>query len=58
MYAAPRVYRETRALGLDAAVRLAAHDSHGFFATLGDLAISGTPHTNVNDFRALRLGVS
>ena len=41
--------------GLDAADFLAAHDSHGFFAALGDLVVSGPTRTNVNDYRALLL---
>ena len=41
--------------GLDAAACLAAHDSHGFFAALGDLVVSGPTRTNVNDYRALLL---
>lgn len=43
--------------GLDAAGFLAAHDSHGFFAALGDLIVSGPTRTNVNDYRALLLGL-
>jgi len=43
--------------GLDAADFLAAHDSHGFFADLGDLVVSGPTRTNVNDYRALLLGL-
>ncbi|MDP2253813.1 MAG: MOFRL family protein, partial [Thiobacillus sp.] len=36
---------------------LVAHDSHGFFAALGDLIVSGPTRTNVNDYRALLLGL-
>ena len=43
--------------GLDAAGFLTAHDSHGFFAALGDLVVSGPTLTNVNDYRALLLGL-
>jgi glycerate 2-kinase len=32
---------------------LAAHDSYGFFAALGDLVVTGPTLTNVNDFRAI-----
>ncbi|MDP3419943.1 MAG: MOFRL family protein, partial [Thiobacillus sp.] len=42
---------------LDAAGCLAAHDSHGFFSALGDLVVSGPTRTNVNDYRALLLGL-
>ncbi len=53
----PDTLTRARAQGLDAAARLAAHDSHGFFAALGDLVITGPTRTNVNDFRALLIGV-
>lgn len=53
----PDTLTRAQALGLDAAAMLAAHDSHGFFAALDDLVITGPTRTNVNDFRALLLGV-
>lgn len=53
----PATLARARAQGLDAAAHLAAHDSHGFFAALGDLVVTGPTRTNVNDFRALLLGV-
>ncbi|MEW6416010.1 MAG: glycerate kinase [Pseudomonadota bacterium] len=54
---APDTLARAQARGIDAAARLAAHDSHGFFAALGDLVVTGPTRTNVNDFRALLLGV-
>jgi hydroxypyruvate reductase len=39
--------------GLDLDAHLAAHDSGGFFAALGDLVTTGPTRTNVNDFRAI-----
>ena len=33
--------------------RLARHDSYGFFASLGDLVVTGPTRTNVNDYRAI-----
>ncbi|HMM55320.1 MAG TPA: glycerate kinase [Candidatus Desulfobacillus sp.] len=42
-----------RAIGLDAAARLADNDGYGFFASLGDLVVTGPTRTNVNDFRAI-----
>ena len=42
---------------LDARALLAAHDSHGFFAALGDLVLTGPTRTNVNDYRVLLIGV-
>jgi len=41
------------ALGLDPRACLAANDSYGLFAALGDLVVTGPTRTNVNDFRAL-----
>ncbi|MFP5380774.1 MAG: glycerate kinase [Gammaproteobacteria bacterium] len=56
-FVTPDTLARARALGIDAATHLAAHDSHGFFAALGDLVVTGPTRTNVNDFRALLLGV-
>jgi hydroxypyruvate reductase len=53
----PETLPRARNLGLDAAAFLAAHDSHGFFAALGDLIVSGPTRTNVNDYRALLIGL-
>ena len=52
----PDTLARAHALGLDAADRLAAHDSHGFFSALGDLVLTGPTRTNVNDYRALLIG--
>jgi glycerate 2-kinase len=43
--------------GIDAAKLLAAHDSHEFFSSLEDLVMTGPTLTNVNDYRALLLGL-
>ena len=43
--------------GLNASALLAAHDSYGFFSALGDLVHTGPTRTNVNDYRALLIGV-
>lgn len=53
----PDTLERARAHKLDAAERLAAHDSHGFFSALGDLVMTGPTRTNVNDYRALVLGL-
>jgi hydroxypyruvate reductase len=53
----PDTLARARAQGLDAAAYLAGHDSHGFFAALGDLVVSGPTRTNVNDYRALLVGL-
>jgi hydroxypyruvate reductase len=54
---APDTLARARTQGLDAAALLAAHDSHGFFAALGDLVVTGPTRTNVNDYRALLVGL-
>ncbi|MDA8127338.1 MAG: DUF4147 domain-containing protein [Betaproteobacteria bacterium] len=53
----PDTLMRARERGLHAKGRLAAHDSHGFFAALGDLVVTGPTRTNVNDYRALLLGI-
>lgn len=45
------------ALGISAREHLANNDGYGFFAALGDLVITGPTRTNVNDFRAILIGV-
>ena len=54
---APDTLARARALGIQAEILLAAHDSHGFFSALGDLVLTGPTRTNVNDYRALLLDV-
>jgi glycerate 2-kinase len=49
----PDTVARARTLGLDARDALARNDSHGFFAALGDLVVTGPTRTNVNDFRAI-----
>jgi glycerate 2-kinase len=41
------------ACGIGATAALADNDGYGFFATLGDLVVTGPTLTNVNDFRAI-----
>jgi hydroxypyruvate reductase len=41
------------AAGLDPAACLAANDAYRFFATIGDLVVTGPTLTNVNDFRVI-----
>ncbi|MDP3123802.1 MAG: MOFRL family protein, partial [Thiobacillus sp.] len=53
----PDTLARAQAQKLDAAACLAAHDSHGFFSALGDLVVSGPTRTNVNDYRALLVGL-
>lgn len=54
----PGTLMRARAHGLNAGAYLAAHNSHGFFSALGDLVSTGPTRTNVNDYRALLLGVN
>jgi glycerate 2-kinase len=49
----PDSLARARAAGLHPEAFLAANDSYGFFAALGDLLITGPTRTNVNDFRAI-----
>ena len=49
----PDTLARARALGLDPADYLARNDAYTFFATLGDLVVTGPTLTNVNDFRAI-----
>ena len=49
----PDTLARAAAMGLDPAGHLAANDSHGLFAALGDLIVTGPTRTNVNDFRAI-----
>ena len=49
----PDTLARARAGGVDAATRLAGHDSYTLFAALGDLIVTGPTLTNVNDFRAV-----
>ena len=53
---APDTLARGAAAGLDARAVLAAHDSYGLFAALGDLVVTGPTLTNVNDVRAVLVG--
>ena len=56
-FVAPDTLARARKLGLDPRQRLAANDAWGFFAVLDDLLVTGPTRTNVNDFRALSIGL-
>lgn len=49
--------RRARELGLDIRSHLAANDAWGYFSALGDLLVTGPTRTNVNDFRAILIGL-
>ncbi|WP_428827138.1 glycerate kinase [Azonexus sp. IMCC34842] len=56
-YVGPETPGRARALGLDGRAHLADNDAWGYFAALGDLLITGPTRTNVNDFRAIIVGL-
>ena len=49
----PDSMARARAGGIDPRKMLAANDSYGLFAALGDLVLTGPTRTNVNDYRAI-----
>lgn len=53
----PDTLQRAQHQGLNASGLLGAHDSYGFFSALGDLVHTGPTRTNVNDFRALLIGM-
>ncbi|UCV09093.1 glycerate kinase [Dechloromonas denitrificans] len=56
-YIGPETPGRARALGLDGRARLADNDAWGYFAALDDLLVTGPTRTNVNDFRAIIVGL-
>jgi glycerate 2-kinase len=55
-YVGPDTLARATVCGLDAAAFLAANDAHGFFASIGDLVVTGPTLTNVNDLRVILVG--
>jgi glycerate 2-kinase len=53
----PGTLARARALGFNTGALLAAHDSYRVFSALGDLVMTGPTRTNVNDYRALLIGL-
>ncbi|MDJ1017830.1 MAG: glycerate kinase [Paracoccaceae bacterium] len=49
----PSTLKRASERGLDPGEALVSHDSHSFFAALGDQIVTGPTLTNVNDFRAI-----
>ena len=49
----PDTLNRALAAGMEARAALGAHDSHGFFAAIGDVIVTGPTLTNVNDVRAI-----
>lgn len=54
---APDTLNRARGLGLDAMAHLENNDAHSFFEKLGDRVVTGPTQTNVNDFRAILIGM-
>ncbi|MDP2265475.1 MAG: MOFRL family protein, partial [Thiobacillus sp.] len=54
----PDTLIRAQALGLRASDYLDMHDSYGFFSRLGDLVQTGPTRTNVNDYRAVLIGLN
>lgn len=54
----PDTLIRAQALGLRASDYLDRHDSYGFFSRLGDLVQTGPTRTNVNDYRAVLIGLN
>jgi hydroxypyruvate reductase len=52
-YIGPDTLARAVAADTDPSAALAANDSYGVFAAIGDLVVTGPTHTNVNDFRAI-----
>ena len=42
---------------MDIRAHLAKNDAWGYFAALDDLLVTGPTRTNVNDFRAILVGI-
>ena len=56
-FVAPETLARARTLAVDPRQRLADNDAWGFFAALDDLLVTGPTRTNVNDFRAVLVGL-
>ncbi len=56
-FVAPDSLRRARELGLDIRRCMAANDAWGYFSALGNLLVTGPTRTNVNDFRAILVGL-
>lgn len=53
---APDTLAKAAEAGVDATRALEENDAHSFFAAIGDQVVTGPTLTNVNDFRAIRIG--
>ncbi|KXB30369.1 hydroxypyruvate reductase [Dechloromonas denitrificans] len=56
-FVGPDTLQRGRDLGLDIRQAMAGNDAWGYFSALGDLLVTGPTRTNVNDFRAMLIGI-
>ncbi len=56
-FVTPDTLRQARELGLDIRSYMATNNAWGYFSALGDLLVTGPTRTNVNDFRAILIGL-
>jgi len=56
-FVGPDTLQRGRGLGLDIRQAMAGNDAWGYFSALDDLLVTGPTRTNVNDFRALLIGI-
>jgi len=56
-FVTPDTLARAWALGIRPRDSLDANDGHGFFGALGDALVTGPTLTNVNDFRAVLVGL-
>ncbi len=56
-FVGPATLQRARERGLDIRQYLTANDAWGYFSALGDLLVTGPTRTNVNDFRAILVGL-
>ena len=56
-FVGPDTLQKAREIGLDIRAHLAKNDAWGYFSALDDLLVTGPTRTNVNDFRAILVGI-
>jgi len=56
-FVGPETLQKARERGMDIRAHLAKNDAWGYFSALDDLLVTGPTRTNVNDFRAILVGI-
>ena len=56
-FVGPDTLQKAGEIGLDIRAHLAKNDAWGYFSALDDLLVTGPTRTNVNDFRAILVGI-